>query len=508
MSRAGLVSVAMLAGFSGVGWAQGPPAYPSYQGQPYQSQPYQAPPYQAQPYQYQSQTYQYQSQPYQPPAAPAPAAQRLSPQELSNLVAPIALYPDMLLSEVLAASTYPLELVQAGQWMQGNPGLHGQALVDAAKQQNWDPSVQALVAFPEVMDLLTRDVQWTTDLGNAFLSQQADVMDAIQQLRASARANGRLTDTPQQRVVMDQDNGQSAIEIQPTDPQMVYPPVYNPDYVWGPPVYGAYPPLAYPAPGYGIVYAVGTFLGALFTGLLSFGGWGWGLSWLTHGLFLNTLFFSHFGFHGYGYGGYGYRGGYGNSARVAWVHDPSHRLGVAYGNRAVASRYGGAFNNGYGSRAGGSYREGYAGRSYFNSAVNTGRAGYYGSGYQAGNRQAEAYRGLTARESRGNSYGYGASRGNEYRGGGSGYSEYSSERGYAGARNYAGVSSQRSYGGGGYSAQHFSAPRSSGHFDGGGGHFGGSAHYNRSEHFSGGGHSGGGHSGGGGHSHGGGSHRK
>ena len=141
--------------------------------------------------------------------------------------------------------------------------------------------MQALVAFPDVMNLLTRDVQWTTDLGNAFLAQQGDVMDAIQQLRASARANGRLTDTPQQRVSVDQQNGQSAIVIQPTDPQMVYPPVYNPEYVWGPPVYGAYPPLLYPAPGYGIGYAVGTFLGGLFTGLLSFGGWGWGLSWLT-----------------------------------------------------------------------------------------------------------------------------------------------------------------------------------------------------------------------------------
>ena len=90
---------------------------------------------------------------------------------------------------------------------------------------------------------------------------------------------------------MDQQNGRSAIVIEPTDPQVVYPPVYNPAYVWGPPVYGVYPPLAYQAPGYGISYAVGTFLGVLFSGLLSFGGWGWGLSWLTHGLFLNSLFF-------------------------------------------------------------------------------------------------------------------------------------------------------------------------------------------------------------------------
>ena len=175
----------------------------------------------------------------------------MSPQELSNLVAPVALYPDMLLSQVLAASTYPAEITEAQQWMQRQAGLRGQQLVEAAKQQHWDPSVQALVAFPEVMNMLTRDIQWTTDLGNAFLSQQADVMDAIQRLRASARDNGRLMNTPQQRVTYEQQNGQNAIVIQPTDPQMVYPPVYNPAYVWGPPVYGYYPPLGYPGIGYG-----------------------------------------------------------------------------------------------------------------------------------------------------------------------------------------------------------------------------------------------------------------
>src|SRR5271170_1260002 len=180
------------------------------------------------------------------------------------------------------------------------------------------------------MNLLTRDIQWTTDLGNAFLAQQAGVMDAIQQLRAAARANGRLTNTPRQRVTYEQQNGQDAIVIQPTDPQVVYPPVYNPAYVWGPPAYGAYPPLGYPGIGWGITYGVATFLGALFTGLVSFGGWGWGLSWLTHGLFLNGLFFSHFGFHGYG--GYGFHGGYGYASRAAWVHNPGHRLGVPYGN--------------------------------------------------------------------------------------------------------------------------------------------------------------------------------
>src|SRR5579884_1293505 len=205
---------------------------------------------------------------YAPPASyttPPASNARLSAQELNNLVAPIALYPDMLLSQVLAASTYPAEIQQAEQWVQSNPGLRGRDLVEAAKQQNWDASVQALVAFPDVMTLLTRDIQWTTALGNAFLAQQADLMDAIQRLRASARDSGRLIDSAQQRITYEQQNGQNAIAIQPADPQLVYPPVYNPEYVWGQPAYGAYPQLSYPPADSGIVYGMATFLDSLFT---------------------------------------------------------------------------------------------------------------------------------------------------------------------------------------------------------------------------------------------------
>jgi hypothetical protein len=431
----------------------------------------QAPPDQSQP------PYQQQQQP--------PDAPRLSPQDLGNLVAPVALYPDLLLSQVLAASTYPAEITAAQQWMQQNPGLRGQPLMEAAKQQPWDPSVQALVAFPQVMNILTRDIQWTTDLGNAFLAQQADVMDAIQRLRASARDNGRLTNTPQQRVTYEQQNGQNAIVIQPADPQMIYPPIYNPVYVWGPPAYGYYPPLGYPGPGLGISYAVGTFLGGLFAGLLSFGGWGWGLSWLTHGLFLNGLFFSHFGFHGYG--GYGFHGGYGYASHAAWVHNPSHRMGVPYGNRSVAARYGGSLGHGVASR-------GYAGRT-----SNPGRSesGYHSaSSYSGSSRQAEAYRGLSASAARS----------------GSSYSQprYSARNNSATSANYAGVASRGSGSSGrsssarGSSGHGWSAPSS--HARSSGGHY---SAPKSSGHAKSGGHSGGhGHSGGGGHSHGGGSHKK
>jgi hypothetical protein len=139
--------------------------------------------------------------PQQSPAQAQPAAQPLMPPEqLDNLVAPIALYPDPLLGQVLAASTYPLEVVEADQFVQHNGNLHGQDLMNAARQQNWDPSVQALVAFPDVLMLLTSDVRWITDLGNAFLAQQQALMAAVQRMRGRAQANGRLSSNPQQRV--------------------------------------------------------------------------------------------------------------------------------------------------------------------------------------------------------------------------------------------------------------------------------------------------------------------
>jgi hypothetical protein len=318
------------------------------------------------------------------------------------------------------------------------------------------------------------------------------VMDAIQRLRASARTNGRLTDTPQQRVVVDQQAGQSAIEIQPADPQMVYAPVYNPAYVWGPPIYGAYPPLLYPAPTYGISFAVGTFLGGLFAGLAGFGGWGWGLSWLTHGLFLNGLFFSHFGFHGgYGFGGYGWRGGPAYAAHAVWSHDPAHRLGVPYGNRAVAARFGGSFGGGVGGRA----ASGFAPRSESRPS------------YQTSNRQTDAYRGLTNRESgyrandfrsNGNYGGYGSGdRGgfNSLRGNNNFASRGSSSFRSSDFRSSSGSSGDRGFSSQHSSEPHYAASKSSGHFGGGGG-----GHVESHGHSGGaGGHSGGGHSHGGGH---------
>ncbi|MGA3016748.1 MAG: DUF3300 domain-containing protein [Bryobacteraceae bacterium] len=278
--------------------------------------------------------------------APAPVsgqqapvqAQMLPPQQLDDLVAPIALYPDALLSQVLVASTYPLEVVEAQQWLQKNGSLRGQQLTDAARQQNWDASVQAMVAFPDVLTMLNQDVQWTTALGNAFLAQQADVMAAVQRMRARAQANGRLSTTPQQTVTTETQGEQTAIDIAPADPQVIYVPQYDPAYVWGPPAWGYYPPLYYA--GYGFGFYPGINMGLYFGGWGGWGyggwGWGWGPNWFGGGLFVNGGFFNRYGFRGGAFAG-GIGGG-----RGLWQHDASHRLGVGYSNAGLTSRYGAA----------------------------------------------------------------------------------------------------------------------------------------------------------------------
>jgi hypothetical protein len=262
------------------------------------------------------------------------AQQTLTPEQLDSMVAPIALYSDSLLSQVLVASTYPLELIEAQQWLEQHPNLKGTALVDAAKAQNWDPSIQALVPFQEAIKRLTSDIRWTTDLGNAFLAQQADVMSAVQRMRARAKDSGKLVDTPQQKVVVENQDGQSAIEIQPVDPQVVYVPVYNPAYFWG----GMYPwpGLYYPGIGIGWGWGLGINLGFYFGGCCGWGGWGWGPGWFNHSIIVNNNFFHRYNYAEF-HGGGAFRG------NGVWAHDPAHRGGAPY-PRGVASRYQGAAN--------------------------------------------------------------------------------------------------------------------------------------------------------------------
>jgi len=421
-----------------------------------------------------------------PPAQAPPAAQPLAPAQLDTLVAPIALYPDSLVSQVLVAATYPLEIVEANQWLQQNRGLQGQALVDAARQQNWDPSIQALVVFPDVLSRMASDVRWTTDLGNAFLSQQADVMSAVQRMRARAQANGRLSSTPQETVTTQTQDGRTAIEIAPTNPEVVYVPVYNPEYIWGPPVWGYYPPLWYPSFGFGFGFGPGIYINTFFGGL-GWGGWGWGPNWFGFSIFQRPYFFNHYGFAGFrGYGYGGFRGGV-----VGWAHDPGHRLGVPYANAAVANRFGAA--NGFagsrlasrttapgvGTRGGASGFANSGSRSIGNSPAGGGWRRFGEPGASGG---PAPQRGVSSGQN-----GFAAERGGSRFGSPTPQSSYRSSPAYQAPRSTPSYRSAPSYSGGGYrgsSGGGFRAPSGGGSrgfggggsFHGGGGSHGGGGH--------------------------------
>ncbi len=216
-----------------------------------------------------------------PSAAPQPAsatpeqASNLSADQLDSLVAPIALYPDPLLAQCLVASTYPLDIVAAQQWLAKNSTLKGEALVQAAEKQPWDPSVQALVSLPDALKVMGENIQWTTQLGDAFLGQESEVMDAVQRLRAKAKDGGKLASSEQQKVETKVVEEKTVIEIQPASTEVVYVPTYSPTVIWGP-MYYPYPPLYYP-PYYG-----GAWLGfgvGIAIGIGISGGWGWGCGW-------------------------------------------------------------------------------------------------------------------------------------------------------------------------------------------------------------------------------------
>lgn len=283
----------------------------------------------------------------QPPPGPA-----LSAEQLDDLVAPIALYPDPLLSQILVASTYPLEVVEALQWIQRNPSLTGAALTQAAQQQPWDPSIQALVPFPGLVKQLNQDIAWTTNLGDAFLSQQGEVMDAVQRMRVKAQQAGKLSTTMQQTVNTTNDGGQPVIEIEPANPQVMYIPEYDPAYIWGASLYYPYASWYYPPFGPGIYFGFGPAIpiGLWFGGGWGgWGAWGWHPGWGGHNIIVNNSFI-----HRYNYNAS--RGG-SLSGRSNWSHDASHRGGVPYSTAALSSRYGGAARQNLQTRAAAEQRQ-------------------------------------------------------------------------------------------------------------------------------------------------------
>jgi hypothetical protein len=291
-------------------------------------QPYDQPPQQP-----------YTQPPYaQPPQQPytQPPSQPLSQDQLDGLLAPIALYPDELLTQVLMASTYPLEVVEAARFVKANPNLRGQALDDALKEKNWDPSVLSLAPFPQVLDMMNEKLEWTQRLGDAFLADEAAVMRTVQRLRERAQQAGNLQSTDQQRVYV-QDR---SIVIEPAQPQVVYVPVYNPTIIYGPwwaPAYRPwywYPPPIWgypPAPPWWGVTA-GFFWGSAWVVHRSY--WGWARpNWTSNNVNINVNVTNN-----YWASRPQYAQRYPNGTGT-WSHVPEHRKGVAYRDAATANQY-------------------------------------------------------------------------------------------------------------------------------------------------------------------------
>jgi hypothetical protein len=500
------------------------PQYPQPQEQPPQqySQPqgYADPQYAQPQYPPQDQQQADAGQPYAPDdltaQQPTPTQPPLGAGDLEQLLAPIALYPDNLVAQILAAATYPAEVASADQWVKSMQaqgyGAPEQIAAGANSESSWDPSIKALTAFPQVLDMLNQNLQWTTALGNAYYNQPQDVMQTIQVLRDRAQQAGNLQSTPQEQVTDDQ----GYIDVAPADPEVEYVPTYDPWAVYGAPV------VAYPGYsvfggyfGMGIHFGLGCALNAF----APFGWMGWGLNWFGHGLLFNHgSYYSHsrsvadWGFpHGgpraYGGRGYGYgAGGHalaGNGRVAGFGGRPMPEAGRANGN-GFGNRAPQAYNrtgNGFDSARGNTFqRPGYNGGGYTRPAM-PGQMAYNRAPQQFA--RAQAYGG-------GQAYarpGYDSRPAQSYAGrNGGGYSNpYQSYR--APQPSYA----QRSYSNmsrGAYGGQAFARNQQPGGFRGfsGGGRpagFGGGSHFSGGGggHFSGGGggHSGGGHSGGGGH---------
>jgi Protein of unknown function (DUF3300) len=267
----------------------------------------------------------------------SPPVEQQTPEELQQLVAPIALYPDALVSQILAASTYPTEIVEADRWVQEHPDLKGKDLANAVDRQPWDPSIKALTQFPSVLANLDKNLSWTSALGEAYVNQQEAVMDAVQVMRARAEAAGNLKSNEQVKV----ETEEKTIVIEPADPEVVYVPAYDPWVVYGAPVvvwpgWYPYPGLYVAGPGvsFGVGFAIGFFAG--------FGwGWhGWGCDWghrtviYNHNTFIsNSKTFSS----GRGRGGFrdfgaarGYEGSHNSGAGRGY--EGSHGSGTGRGD--------------------------------------------------------------------------------------------------------------------------------------------------------------------------------
>ncbi len=246
-------------------------------------------------------------------------------EELDQMLAPIALYPDSLIAQILMASTYPLEIVQAERWLEQNKTLTGNALDDALKEKSWDPSIKSLCHFPDVLFAMSDKLDQTSKLGDAFLSQNDDVMATVQQLRRKAEMQGNLMTTKEQKVIHEEDT----IRIEPAARQVVYVPVYDPLHVYGPWWHPSYPPYYWHYPTN--VILTGGFIAFrphFFVGINLFS-WSW-FDWHRRQISIDVHKASRF---------HRFRQRH-VSHRYFWRHNPVHRRGVAYRNKKNRIRFG------------------------------------------------------------------------------------------------------------------------------------------------------------------------
>jgi len=256
-------------------------------------------------------------------------------EELDQMLAPIALYPDELLSQILMASTYPLEIVQADRWTRQNKNLKGDALAQALEKQNWDPSVKSLVNFPQVLEMMGEKLDWTEKLGDAFLSSEKDVMDTVQRLRFKAEEAGNLKSTEQQKVIVQE----KVIIIQPAQPQVVYVPTYNPAVVYGAWWWPAFPPPPpfFPLPPgpalYGaMAFGAGVAMGAAW-------GYAWGsCNWRGGNVNVNVNQNININ-NNINRNNYAKQYPAGSGGQGKWQHDVNHRKGVSYRDQATSQKY-------------------------------------------------------------------------------------------------------------------------------------------------------------------------
>ena len=258
------------------------------------------------------------------------------PEELEQIVAPIALHPDDLIAQILMASTYPLEVVQAERWAKQNASLKGDALTKALEAQDWDPSVKSLVNFPQVLTMMSEKLDWTQKLGDAFLADQKKVLDTIQSMRAKAQSAGNLKTTKEQIVIVEE----KIIKIEPANPQVIYVPTYNPTVVYGAWPYPAYPPYAYYPPGYmagsAFWFAAGVGMGAAW-------GYAWGNSnWNGGDVNINNSRNTNIN-NNIDRGKYAKNQPAGGQGK--WQHNAEHRKGVSYRDQGTAQKFNKASTN-------------------------------------------------------------------------------------------------------------------------------------------------------------------